>query len=127
MQYGFSKTTNYGFEQAIEKVTEELKKEGFGVLSKIDFKETFKNKLNVEIDDYTVLGACNPSLANLAMNKEKEIGLFLPCNVLVYKSNEHSVISIFDTDVINAVTGNSELKTVAEEVKRKLKRVLEAV
>jgi uncharacterized protein (DUF302 family) len=127
MQYGFSKITDHGFEQAIEKVTEELKKEGFGVLSKIDFKETFKNKLNVDIDNYTVLGACNPGLAKSALNTEKEIGLFLPCNVLVYESNNKTMISIFDTDVITAVVDNNGIKPLAEEVKNKLKRALEAV
>lgn len=127
MQYGFSKITDYGFEQAIEKVTNELKKEGFGVLSKIDFKETFKNKLGVDIDNYTVLGACNPGLANASISKEKEIGLFLPCNVLVYQSSNKTIISIFDTNVINNVVENDGIKPIAEEVKKKLERVLEAV
>jgi uncharacterized protein (DUF302 family) len=127
MKYGFSKTTDYGFEQAIEKVTEELKKEGFGVLTTIDVKETLKKKIDVDFKKYTILGACNPKLAHGGLQVEEELGLLLPCNVILYEKNGKIVVSIFDPIVMTAVIDNPEMKPVAEEVKNKLKRVLEAV
>lgn len=127
MKYGFSKTTDYGFEQAIEKVTEELKKEGFGVLTTIDVKDTLKKKIDVDFKKYTILGACNPKLAHGALQVEEELGLLLPCNVIVYEKNDKTVVSIFDPIVMTIVVENPEMKPVAEEVKSKLKRVLEAV
>ena len=127
MKYGFSKTTNYSFDQAIEKVTEELKKEGFGVLTSIDVKDTLKKKIDVDFKKYTILGACNPKLAHGALQVEEELGLLLPCNVVVYEKNDKTVVSIFDPIVMTAVVENPEMKPVAEEVKNRLQRVLEAV
>ena len=127
MKYGFSKTTEYDFEQAIEKVTEELKKEGFGVLTTIDVKDTLKKKIDVDFKKYTILGACNPKLAYSALQVEEELGLLLPCNVIVYEKNEKTVVSIFDPRVMTLVIENPEMKPVAEEVKNKLQRVLEAL
>ena len=127
MKYGFTKTTDYSFEQAIEKVTEELKKEGFGILSTIDVKDTLKKKIDVDFKKYTILGACNPKLAHSALQVEEELGLLLPCNVIVYEKNDKTVVSIFDPRVMTLVIENPEMKPVAEEVKNKLQRVLEAV
>jgi uncharacterized protein (DUF302 family) len=127
MKYGFSKTTDYGFEQAVEKVTEELKKEGFGVLTTIDVKETLKKKIDVDFIKYTILGACNPKLAHGALQIEEEIGLLLPCNVIIYEKNDKTVVSVFDPRVMTLVIENPEMKPVAEEVKNKLVKVLEAV
>ena len=127
MKYGFTKTTNYTFEQAIEKVTEELKKEGFGILSTIDVKDTLKKKIDVDFKKYTILGACNPKLAHDALQVEEELGLLLPCNVIVYEKNDKTVVSIFDPRVMTLVIENPEMKPVAEEVKNKLQRVLESV
>ena len=127
MQYGFSKTTDYNFDQAIDKVTEELKKEGFGVLTSIDVKETLKKKINVDFKKYTILGACNPPLAHQALLAEEELGLLLPCNVIVYEKNNKTVVSIFDPNVMAHLIDNPEMKFVAEEVKNKLQKVLEAV
>jgi uncharacterized protein (DUF302 family) len=127
MHYGFSKTTNYGFEQAIEKVTEELKKEGFGILSSIDVKETLKKKINVDFKNYTILGACNPPLAHQALQTEEELGLLLPCNVIVYEKDDKTVVSVFDANVMTKLVENPEIKNVAEQVKNKLERVLAAV
>ena len=127
MKYGFTKTTEYTFEQAIEKVTEELKKEGFGVLTTIDVKDTLKKKIDVDFKKYTILGACNPKLAHSALQVEEELGLLLPCNVIVYEKNDKTVVSIFDPRVMTLVIENPEMKPVAEEVKTKLQRVLEAV
>lgn len=127
MKYGFSKTTNYSFEEAIQKVTDELKKEGFGVLTTIDVKETLKNKLNVDFKKYTILGACNPPLAHQALQAEEELGLLLPCNVIVYEKEGKSVVSVFDPMIMAHIIDNPNMKPVAEEVKKKLERVLEAV
>jgi uncharacterized protein (DUF302 family) len=127
MKYGFSKTTDYSFDQAIEKVTEELKKEGFGVLTSIDVKDTLKKKIDVDFKKYTILGACNPKLAHGALQVEEELGLLLPCNVIVYEKNDKTVVSIFDPIVMTTVVENPEMKPVAEEVKNKLQRVLEAL
>lgn len=127
MKYGFSKITDYSFEQAVEKVTEELKKEGFGVLTTIDVKETLKKKIDVDFKKYTILGACNPKLAHGALQIEEEIGLLLPCNVIVYEKDDKTIVSVFDPRVMTLVIENPEMKPVAEEVKNKLVKVLEAV
>ncbi|MBK7229604.1 MAG: DUF302 domain-containing protein [Ignavibacteriales bacterium] len=127
MQFGFSKITDYSFEQAIEKITEELKKEGFGILSSIDFKDTFNKKLSVDYKKYIVLGACNPPLAHKALQADEEVGLFLPCNIAVYEKDGKTNISVFDPIFITTVIDNPQIKSVAEEVKKKLARVLETV
>lgn len=127
MQFGFSKITDYNFEQAIEKITEELKKEGFGILSSIDFKDTFNKKLSVDYKKYIVLGACNPPLAHKALQADEEVGLFLPCNIAVYEKDGKTNISVFDPLFITTVIDNPQIKSVAEEVKKKLARVLETV
>jgi uncharacterized protein (DUF302 family) len=124
MQYGFSKTIDLSFENAIEKVTDELKKEGFGVLTTIDVKETLKKKINVDFKKYTILGACNPPLAHKALRAEEEIGLLLPCNVIVYEKDNKTAVSVFNPGLMSEVVNNKELKPVADEVQEKLKRVL---
>jgi uncharacterized protein (DUF302 family) len=127
MEYGFSKTTDIDFNNAVAKVTEELKKEGFGVLTTIDVKETLKNKINVDFNNYTILGACNPPLAHKALLAEQELGLLLPCNVVVYEKDNKTVVSVFDPMIMTQVITNEELNPIAEEVKTRLQRVLEAV
>lgn len=127
MQYGFSKLTDYSFEQAVEKVTEELKKEGFGVLTSIDVKETLKKKIDVDFKKYTILGACNPALAHQALQTEEELGLLLPCNVIVYEKGSKTMVAIFDPMIMAYIIDNTDLVVVAEEVKRKLIKVFEAV
>lgn len=127
MKYGFSKTTDYTFEEAIQKVTDELKKEGFGVLTTIDVKDTLKKKLDVDFKKYTILGACNPPLAHQALQAEEELGLLLPCNVVVYEKENKTVVSVFDPMIMAHIIDNPEMKPVAEEVKKKLEKVLEAV
>lgn len=127
MNYGFSKTTDYEFNQAIEKVTEELKKEGFGVLTTIDVKNTLKNKINVDFKNYTILGACNPPIAHKALQTEEELGLLLPCNVVVYEKDNKTVVSIFDPMLMTKVIENENMVPIATEVKEKLQKVLEAV
>ena len=127
MNYGFSKKTEMPYERAVEKVTEELKKEGFGVLTSIDVKETLKKKIDVDFKKYIILGACNPPLAHKALQSEEELGLLLPCNVIVYEKNGGSMVSFFDPMIMTELIDNDELKTVAEEVKTKMVRVFEAI
>lgn len=127
MNYGFSKTLDIPFEQAIEKVTAELKKEGFGVLTSIDVKETLKQKINVDFKKYTILGACNPPIAHKALQEEEELGLLLPCNVIVYEKDDKTNVSFFDPMVMTWVIDNDGMKPIAGEVKEKLQKVLEAV
>ena len=127
MQYGFSKTVDLPYEQAIEKVTEELKKEGFGVLTSIDVKETLKQKIDVDFKKYTILGACNPPIAHKALQEEEELGLLLPCNVIVYEKDNKTCISIFDPMVMTWIMENDNMKPIATEVQEKLQRVLKAI
>jgi len=127
VNYGFSKKTEMPYERAVEKVTEELKKEGFGVLTSIDVKETLKKKIDVDFKKYIILGACNPPLAHKALQSEEELGLLLPCNVIVYEKNGGSMVSFFDPMIMTELIDNDELKTVAEEVKTKMVRVFEAI
>ena len=127
MKYGFSKIVSLPFDQALEKVTEELKKEGFGVLTTIDVKETLKNKLDVEFPRYTILGACNPPFAYKALQAEDEIGLLLPCNVIVYEKRGQTRVAAFDPMVMSAILGNRQMEPVVDEVKARLERVIAAM
>jgi uncharacterized protein (DUF302 family) len=127
MSYGFSKILNLSYEKAIEKVTEELKKEGFGVLTLIDVKETLKKKIDVDFKKYVIIGACNPALAHKALQTEEEIGLLLPCNVLVYEKEDKTAVSFFNPMTMSKIVNNDDLKLVAEEVNTKLARVFEAL
>jgi len=127
MDYGFSKTVDLSFEDTINRVTEELKKEGFGVLTTIDVKDTLKNKIDVDFKKYTILGACNPPFAHKALLAEEEIGLLLPCNVIVYEKEGKSAVSFFDPSLMTMVVDNETLKSIAEEVREKLQRVFENV
>ncbi len=127
MNYGFSKVVSLSFEQAIDKVTDELKKEGFGVLTTIDVKETLKKKIDVDFPKYTILGACNPPFAHKALQSEEEIGLLLPCNVIVYEKNGTTVVSAFDPIVMEKILENPAMQPIAEEVKKKLERVIAAM
>jgi uncharacterized protein (DUF302 family) len=124
MSYKYTKEINLEFEKAVEKTKEELKKEGFGILTEINVKETLKKKLNVEYDDYMILGACNPEFAYKALKAEKEIGLLLPCNVIVYRDNQKTFVSAINPVKAMAVVKNKELKVIAGQVKKKLKKVI---
>jgi uncharacterized protein (DUF302 family) len=127
MGYGFSKTVSLSHERAIERVTEELKKEGFGVLTTIDVRETLKKKLNVDFSKYVILGACNPPFAHKVLQIDEQIGLLLPCNVIVYEKEGKTVVAAFDPLSMTKVTDNEMVRPVAEEVKQKLQRVINSV
>jgi uncharacterized protein (DUF302 family) len=127
MDYGFSKTVDLSFEDTINKVTDELKKEGFGVLTTIDVKDTLKTKIDVDFKKYTILGACNPPFAHKALLAEEEIGLLLPCNVIVYDKEGKTAVSFFNPALMTKVVENEALNPIAEEVKEKLQRVFASV
>lgn len=127
MEYGFSKTVDLPYEETLEKVTAELKNEGFGVLTEIDVKETLKKKLDVDFKKYKILGACNPPIAHRALVAEEQLGLLLPCNVIVYEKEDKTVVSIFNPMIMTQMLQNEEMGPIASEVEGKLKRVLEAI
>jgi uncharacterized protein (DUF302 family) len=127
MNYGISKTTTLTYEQAIEKVTDELKKEGFGVLTTIDVKDTLKKKINAEFTKYLILGACNPSFAFQTLQSEEQIGLLLPCNVIVYEKGNETVVAAFDPMTMGQIIDNPKIEPVAMEVRARLERVIAAV
>lgn len=128
MKYFFEKTTEYTFDEAVDKVTEELKKEGFGVLSEINIHEQLKEKLNVDFKKYKILGACSPAKAYEALKVENRIGTMLPCNVIVQELDNGKV----EVAAVNPVASmmavdNSKLIEIATEIKEKLQRVIHAL
>ena len=126
MSYSFNKTLNVAFDEAVDRVTEELKKEGFGILTYIDVKQTLKNKLDVDFRKYRILGACNPPFAYKALQAEDKIGLMLPCNVVVQEHDDSKVeVSAIDPIASMQAIENPELGDVAEQVQAKLKKVIE--
>jgi len=126
MSYYFSKTLNTSFESAVSKVIEELKKEGFGVLTEIDVKETLKKKIDVDFKKYKILGACNPPFAYEALKAEDKIGTMLPCNVVVIEQEEGKIeISAVDPVASMEAVKNPQLADIADKVRSKLKKVIE--
>jgi uncharacterized protein (DUF302 family) len=125
MSYYFSRTVREDFDRAIERVTEELKKEGFGVLTDIDLKETFKKKLNIDFKKYRILGACNPPFAHEALSAEDKIGTMLPCNVIVQElPNGEVEVSAVDPAASMMAVQNDALAGVAMKVGEKLSQVI---
>ena len=125
MSYYFSKTVNKNFDEATEHVTEELKKEGFGVLTQIDVQDTLKKKLDVDFKKYRILGACNPNLAYQALQSEDKIGTMLPCNVIV-EENTDGTVEVSAVDPVASMSGvrNDSLGGVAMQVRGKLQKVI---
>ncbi|HTY37520.1 MAG TPA: DUF302 domain-containing protein [Bacteroidota bacterium] len=127
MTYGMSKEVSLSYDAAIEKLAEELKKEGFGILTSIDVKETLKKKLDVDVQKYIILGACNPPFAYRALQAEEQIGLLLPCNVIVYEKAGKTIVGVFDPMSMMALLDNAAIKPIAEEITLRLSRVLQAI
>lgn len=125
--YGFGTTLKVTYEEAIPLVRAALKAEGFGVLSEIDVRQTLKEKLGVEMAPYIILGACNPPLAHRALTAEPEIGLLLPCNVVVRAEGSHARVEVADPVAMLGIVGNPELDAVAAEAKQRLQRVAAAL
>ncbi|MFC1853801.1 DUF302 domain-containing protein [candidate division CSSED10-310 bacterium] len=126
--YGFSKKLDVSFEEALEKVTVELKKEGFGVLTEIDVKATLKKKIDVDFKPYKILGACNPALAYQSLSAEEQIGLMLPCNVIVYVDDGgDTIVSAIDPLAAMQAVQNQELAPLAQQVQQKMQNVIAAL
>jgi uncharacterized protein (DUF302 family) len=127
-KYVFGKTVTTGFEQTLERVTQELAKEGFGVLSDIDVAATLKKKLGLDMPPYRILGACNPQFAHRALSVEPQIGALLPCNVVVRKDAAgKTIVEAMDPQAVLQLVERPEIEEIAGEVRKRLERVLAAV
>lgn len=115
------------YADAVARAKEELQKEGFGILTEIDVKETLKKKLDVDFDDYIILGACNPPFAYRALQAEQDLGLMLPCNMVVYSKKGKTFVAAIKPTMQMKKIGNPKLKVIASQVEDKLKKVIEAV
>lgn len=128
MQYSFNKILDMSFDDAVNKVIDELKKEGFGVLTDIDVQMTLKKKLDVDFRKYRILGACNPSFAYKALQTESRIGTMLPCNVIVQETGEGQIeVSAIDPIASMQAIENPELQDIADQVQAKLKKVVDSL
>jgi uncharacterized protein (DUF302 family) len=126
--YGFGTELDLPFDQAVERTREALKTEGFGVLTTIDVRQTMREKLDVDFEPYVILGACNPALAHRALTAEHELGLLLPCNVVVHEHDGATAVSIVDpVQMLGFVGDNPELNAIAAEAAAKLRRVVAAL
>ncbi len=128
MSYYFDKIVTGSFEQTVKKVTEELQKEGFGVLTEIDVKATMKKKLDIDYPEYKILGACNPAFAHQALQKEPKIGVMLPCNVIV-RQLENGKVEVAAVDPVASMQAveNPQLRDVADPVSKKLQTVIDRI
>lgn len=127
MTYGTSVTVDAPFSETVERVRSELKTEGFGVLTEIDMTSTMRAKLGEEIEDYVILGACNPPLAYAALEADRSIGLLLPCNVVVRAVDARTLVEALDPQIMVSLGDNPELKAVADDAAARLERVLDRV
>lgn len=127
INYGFKKEIDLPFDKAVETVTEELKKQGFGILTRIDVKEKFKEKLGIDFQNYVILGACNPPLAHKAILAEEDIGLLLPCNVIVYEKDGKTALAVIKPTTAMGMVQNEALKETAIGVEAKLKEAFDSV
>jgi len=125
--YGLTRQLSVSYDEAVVRVKEALKEEGFGVLTEIDVKETIRQKLGKEIRKYDIIGACNPPLAHRALEAELQVGLLLPCNVVVYEDGDSTTVAAFDPEAAMGLADNPALEEVAKEAKARLKRALERV
>ena len=125
--YGIGRTVPHTFDHAVERVTEELKKEGFGVLTTIDVRETMKKKLDVDYPKYLILGACNPPLAHRALQADDQIGLLLPCNVVIQEKDGRTRVAAFDPMVMGSLVDAPAIGQIASEVRSRLERVIAGV
>jgi uncharacterized protein (DUF302 family) len=124
-KYGFGTVLNMPVEQAIERVTGALKEEGFGILTTIDVKETMKQKLDVEFEPYFILGACNPQLAHRALGAVHDVGLLLPCNVIVHSHGEQTHVEVADPIAMLGIVQNDALEGIAQEARSRLQRAVQ--
>ena len=127
--YGTKREVNYSYEEAVEKITSALSAQGFGILTEIDVKATLKKKIDQDFTKYVILGACNPGLAYEALSEEIDIGLLLPCNVIVYEHPENgkTVIGVIDPEIMVQATGRTDLVEFAKNVREKLQSAIDAI
>jgi len=126
--FGIQKTLDLGFDEALAKVPEALKAEGFGVLTEIDVQATLKKKLDVDFRRYRILGACNPTFAHRALQHSLDVGMLMPCNVIVYETDEgKTVVSAVDPMQTMAAQGDPAMRPLAEQVQQKLQRVIDSL
>jgi uncharacterized protein (DUF302 family) len=128
-KYGYLREVDLPYEQAVQRVTEALKGQGFGILTEINVKETLKKKLDKDFTPYVILGACNPNLAFQALSNEIDIGLLLPCNVIVYRKpdNATTVVGVLDPETMVSLTGRKDIEPMARQARDKVVAALEAV
>ena len=127
IDYGFTKELDIPFDETVTKVTEALNREGFSVLTTIDIQQKFKEKLGIDFQRYLILGACNPTFAHKAIVAEENIGLMLPCNILVYEKDRKTVLGVIKPSVAMKMIPNPELERNAQTVEAKLKSVFDSV
>ena len=125
--YGYRRKISIPFNEAVERTYDKLKDEGFGVLTKIDLKEKFKEKLGVDFRDYVILGACSPAIAHESLQEEIDLGLLLPCNVIVYEQDGNSVVAAIDARSMLSVTRNQKLEESALLINKKLVAAIDAI
>lgn len=126
-RYSASKKVQLGFDEAVERTREELAREGFGILTEIDVKSTLKKKIDVDFDNYMILGACNPSFAYKALQSEREVGLLLPCNVLVYENEGDVFVSAILPTVAMSFIDNEPLTKIAIEIEKRLVNAIDRI
>lgn len=127
MIYGYKKHVSLSFAEAEKKVREELAKEGFGIITEINAKETFRKKLDADFENYIILGACQPASAYKVLEIDKEVGLLLPCNVIVYEDSGETYVSAILPTVAMGMVENSDLAPIAKEIEDKLKRSVDSI
>jgi uncharacterized protein (DUF302 family) len=128
MKYGYERNVKMGMEEAEGKVRATLQSQGFGVLTEIDVKTTFKEKLNIDFKPYKILGACNPNIAYKALTEEPEIGLLLPCNIVIWENEDGSVtVLAIDARKMLSVTGRDDLEELSDQVNSSLRAAIDAI
>lgn len=125
MSYGRTIELQTPYEEVVARVKEAFKEQGFGTLTEIDVKKTLKEKLNAEMEDYVILGACNPELAHRALDIDRAIGLLLPCNVVVRRAGGRTLVEALDPEIMVTVTGRSEMEPIAREASRRIDAALQ--
>ena len=127
-KYGIQKTVELSYQKTVNKVKDELKNEGFGVLAEIDMQKTFKEKLDKDMNNYLILEACNPAFAFEGMGEEPELGLLLPCNVIIFETEDKEInVAAIDPEKALGMSDNKKVNEIAREIKSRLERVIESI